>query len=123
MSICGAINDTVAMSDTSIKKNNSEIIGNNGDMSVESDTNAISDSGAIKLPRGSKKMEDFQPGGLRTRIWGLASIAGLFSRSSLCLEKRKNVRFLIFAKSHKVYDNEKEYYLAKYYNKTKIKSS
>ena len=64
-------------------------------------------------------MEDFPPGGLRTRIWGLASIAGLFSRSSLCLEKRKNVRFLIFAKSHKVYDNEKEYYLAKYYNKTK----
>ena len=34
-------------------------------------------------------------------------------------KKRKNVRFLIFAKSHKVYDNEKEYYLAKYYNKTK----
>ena len=40
------------MSDTGTKKNNSEIIGNISNMSVVSDTNAISDSGAIKLPRG-----------------------------------------------------------------------
>ena len=52
MSICVAINGTVAMSDTGTKKNNSEIIGNISNMSVVSDTNAISDSGAIKLPRG-----------------------------------------------------------------------